>query len=222
MTWKAFFTSSIGKKFVMGFTGIFLILFLIVHVGVNACVFLNDGGETFNAAAHFMSHNWIVRFLEVGLFAGIIAHIVQGFALWRQNNAARPVKYAVKNDAVNSTWYSRSMGLLGTLLLLFLIMHLGHFWVGTKAALYVTGEDHNMYDEMKVIFAEWYWVAAYILGVTSLGWHLQHGFQSAFQTLGVNHKKYTPLIKTVGTGYTIIICIAFALMPIAFHLKWID
>lgn len=222
MTWKAFFTSSIGKKFVMGFTGIFLILFLIVHVGVNACIFLNDGGETFNAAAHFMSHNWIVRFLEVGLFAGIIAHIVQGFALWRQNAAARPVNYAVKKDKENSTWYSRSMGLLGTLLLLFLIMHLAHFWVGTKAALYVTGEDHNMYEEMKVVFAEWYWVALYLAGVISLGWHLLHGFQSAFQTLGVHHKKYTPIIQALGTGYSILIPLVFALMPLAFHFGWID
>ncbi|HAD32912.1 MAG TPA: succinate dehydrogenase, partial [Chitinophagaceae bacterium] len=78
MTWKAYFTSSIGKKLVMAITGIFLVLFLIVHAGANSCIFLNDQGETYNAVAHFLSHNWIIRFLELGLFVGIIALIVQG------------------------------------------------------------------------------------------------------------------------------------------------
>ena len=93
MTWKLFFTSSIGKKFIMAFTGLFLITFLIVHAGINSCIFLNDNGQTFNTFGHFMSHNWIVRFLEVGLFAGLILHIIQGLLLWKQNRAARPVGY---------------------------------------------------------------------------------------------------------------------------------
>mgnify|MGYP000326542498 CR=1 FL=1 len=86
MTWKNFFTSSIGKKFIMGLTGLFLITFLIVHVGVNATIFVNDGGETFNTAAHFMSHNWLLRIMEVGLFAGLILHIIQGLLLWKKNS----------------------------------------------------------------------------------------------------------------------------------------
>ena len=128
MTWKHFFTSSIGKKLTMGLTGLFLITFLIVHVGVNSCIFVNDGGETFNTAAHFMSHNWILRIMEVGLFAGLILHIIQGLLLWKQNTAARPVKYTVNNANKNSKWYSRSMGLLGTLLLFFLVIHISKFY----------------------------------------------------------------------------------------------
>lgn len=87
MTWKHFFTSSIGKKLVMGFTGLFLISFLVVHVTINSMIFLNDGGAEFNAVAHFMSHNIIIRLLEVGLFAGLILHIVQGLMLASQNNS---------------------------------------------------------------------------------------------------------------------------------------
>ena len=111
----------------MALTGLFLITFLIVHAGVNSCIFLNDGGETFNNVAHFMSHNWILRFLEIGLFAALILHIIQGLILWKQNKAARPVAYHTNKSKKNSNWYSRSMGILGTLLLLFLVMHISHF-----------------------------------------------------------------------------------------------
>src|SRR5687767_1748907 len=129
MTWKQFLSSSIGKKFTMASTGLFLVLFLIIHAGVNSCIFLNDNGRTFEAVAHFMSHNWIVRFLEIGLFAGLIIHIIQGLIVWRQNKKARPVGYYKKSDR-GSTWYSRSMGILGTLLLIFLVLHISHFFVG--------------------------------------------------------------------------------------------
>lgn len=222
MTWKQFLTSSIGKKFVMGLTGLFLITFLCVHVGVNACIFVNDGGETFNTAAHFMSHNWVVRIMEIGLFAGLLLHIIQGLLLWKQNAAARKVGYAQSAANKNSKWYSRSMGLLGTLLLLFLIMHLAHFWVGTKVEQYFGDDNHDLYQEMKGVFSQWWVVVLYVLGVGSLLFHLLHGFQSAFQTLGVNHKRYTPIIKAAGVAYSIIVCILFALMPIAMFLQWLD
>ena len=223
MTWKSFFTASIGKKFAMGLTGLFLISFLIVHAGVNSCIFVNDNGDTFNTAAHFMSHNWVVRIMELGLFAGLLLHIIQGLLLWKQNNAARPVKYD-RNDAnKNSKWYSRSMGLLGTLLLFFLIIHISKFFVDTKIALYGSGDgEHNLYLSMKEEFSKWWIVVIYIAGVASLFWHLLHGFGSAFQTLGVNHKRYTPIIKSIGIGYTVIICLLFASMPLAFYFNWIQ
>lgn len=226
MTFKHLFSSSIGKKLTMGLTGLFLVTFLIVHAGVNACIFINDGGETFNAAAHFMSHNWVIRVMEIGLFAGLLAHIVQGLLLWKQNSAARPTKYAMSAANENSKWYSRSMGLLGTLLLFFLIIHISKFFWNTKVALYAAGgandAGHNLYLEMKEEFQKWWIVLIYSLGVISLFWHLLHGFQSAFQTLGINHKRYTPLIKTIGVAYTFIICSLFLLMPIAFYFVWIQ
>ena len=210
----------------MGLTGLFLVTFLIVHAGVNACIFINDGGETFNAAAHFMSHNWVIRIMEIGLFAGLIAHIVQGLLLWKQNTAARPTKYVMSAANENSKWYSRSMGLLGTLLLFFLIIHISKFFWDTKVALYTAGgandASHNLFLDMKEEFQKWWVVLIYSLGVISLFWHLLHGFQSAFQTLGINHKRYTPLIKTIGVGYTFIICLLFLLMPIAFYFGWIQ
>ena len=179
----------------------------------------------FNTYAHFMSHNYIVRVLEIGLFAGLIAHIIQGLMLWKQNSAARPVKYAVNAASTNSKWYSRSMGLLGTLLLFFLILHISKFFVNTKIALYGNGGEndaaYNLFEEMKEYFHQLWVVIAYIAGVISLFWHLLHGFPSAFQTLGINHKKYTPIIKAAGLGFSIIVCVLFALMPLAFYLDWI-
>lgn len=222
MTWSAYFTSSVGRKIVMALTGLFLILFLIVHAGVNACIFLNDGGVTFNAAAHFMSHNYIVRFLEIGLFVFFILHIFQGLALTFSNQAKRPVKYAVNPGNATSKWYSRSMGILGSLLLIFLVIHLSHFWVGTKVSVYVTGEEHDTFKNMKEVFESPLVLVIYLVGVISLFWHLVHGFSSAFQTIGVNSPKYNGLIRNAGYVYSVIICLAFALMPISIHFGWLQ
>jgi succinate dehydrogenase / fumarate reductase cytochrome b subunit len=237
MTWKHFFTSSIGKKITMGLSGLFLILFLLVHCSINGMIFFNDQGQTFNHWAHFLGTNLITRVLEVGLFVFFFLHIIQGLVLWVQNAKARPKGYRKKDSGSNSTWYSRSMGLLGTLILLFLILHLYHFWtpsrfggmMGIHELEPTTLNDyngqpvHNLYNEMLVVFkGNLLVVIIYILGVISLAWHLMHGFQSAFQTMGWNHKKYTPLIKFVGAAYSIIIPLVFALMPVAIYMGWVN
>jgi len=216
-----FLQSSIGKKLIMGITGLFLVSFLVVHCLLNAFIFANDGGLLFNSGAHFMGTNVLIRIMEVVLFIGLIAHMVQSLILTLQNNKARPVKYAIQNGAANSKWYSRSMGLLGTLLLFFLIVHLAHFWVKSR----ITGihtEDanghENMYAIMQEVFKNIWVVIIYVLGCISLGYHLAHGFQSAFQTLGLNHPKYTPLIKTTGLWFSIIISLIFAAMPVTMYL----
>src|SRR5690606_8856205 len=132
MTWKQLLTSSVGKKFVMALTGVSLIAFLVVHVGLNACIWAGDNGKMFNTAAHFMGNTVVVRILEVGLFIGIILHIVQGLILEAQNRSRRSIGYQIPLGNRGSKWYSRSMGLLGTLILLFLIMHIYHFWTPSR------------------------------------------------------------------------------------------
>lgn len=233
MTWKQAFTSSVGKKLVMGITGISLIAFLIVHVGLNACIWANDNGEMFNKAAHFMGSTIVIRIAEIGLFAGILLHIVQGYILTAQNNSRRDVKYAVDYGNKGSKWYSRSMGLLGTLIFLFLIMHIYHFWtpsrlggVGNVKPLdevtYGTGfQMHNLYAEMIRVFQDPIIVGLYVIGVISLCYHLMHGFHSAFRTLGVHNKKYAKLISNTGYGFAIVVSLAFAMMPISIYLGWI-
>lgn len=229
MTWKETFTSSVGQKLVMGLTGIFLISFLIVHVGINACIFANDGGEMFNKAAHFMGSTVLIRIMEVGLFAGIILHIVQGYMLEAKNRAARGTSYAVSYKQ-GSKWYSRSMGLLGTLILLFLVMHLYHFWVPARFTgheampnILVGGvEMHDMYNLMKVTFESPIPVVVYTLGCISLAYHLAHGFQSAFKTVGVHNKRYNAMLVSLGYGFSIIVSLLFIAMPVAFHFGWLQ
>ncbi len=204
----------------MGLTGLFLIVFLVVHCGVNALIFMNDGGVLFNEAAEFMATNILIRTMEIVLFLGILVHIFQGLYLVFENKKARPVQYSMTNGKANSKWYSRSMGLLGTLLLIFLIIHLRHFWYVSR----LTDElniNETLFDEMKEVFTIPWVIAVYLLGMISLSYHLMHGFQSAFQTMGWNHKKYTPIIKAIGFWYSIIIPLIFSLMPIAMHLGWI-
>ena len=237
MTWKQVFTSSVGKKLVMGFTGIFLVLFLIVHVGLNACIWAaaydpTDQGQMFNKAAHFMGSNVLPRILEIGLFAGFFLHIFQGYLLTLENRKKRSIGYDVAY-ADGSKWYSRSMAILGTLLLMFLVMHIYHFWtpsrlggIGTVQPLeevYYNGiKHHNLYAEMRDVFVgNTLIVALYVLACGSLAYHLLHGFQSAFKTIGIHNKKINGLIHSVGVGFSIIVPLLFALMPLSFYFGWI-
>ena len=211
----------------MSLTGIFLISFLVVHVGVNACIWANDGGQMFNLASHFMGTTVVVRILEVGLFAGLLLHIVQGLILEVQNRSHRRTGYAVPLGNRGSRWYSRSMGLLGTLLLFFLIIHLSHFWVPSRFAELPTTdirgkEVADQYAEIVRVFQNQWVDILYILGCLSLMYHLLHGFQSAFRTLGVPNGKYISLIKGVGFGFAVIVSLAFAMMPISVYLGWVS
>lgn len=205
----------------MALTGLFLISFLVIHATINAMIFYNDGGETFSHYGHFMGTNPIIRTLEIGLVAGFLIHIVDGLMLWKSNNSARPVKYAVNGASSNSTWYSRSMGLLGTLLLLFLIMHTAHFWIPNRSNQFATGEEIDLYAKMLEIFSNGFVVLLYVLGCFSLFWHLLHGFKSAFQSLGLNHVKYNGAIAFIGAAFSVVISVLFAAMPVSMYFGWV-
>ncbi|WP_240348447.1 succinate dehydrogenase cytochrome b subunit [Longitalea arenae] len=235
MKWSEFFTSSVGKKLVMAFTGLFLISFLVVHVGINACVFADiyddtDNGKMFNKAAHFMGSSYVIRLMEIGLFIGILAHIVQGYMLEVQNRSRRKQGYAVSMGSKGSAWYKKSMTLLGTLILLFLIVHISHFWVPSRItyaetlnqATYNGVEVHDVFSKMAEVFSQPIWVILYLLGCFSLAWHLLHGFQSSFRTVGVHNKKWLALVQSVGVGFSIIVPLLFALMPLSFYFGWVN
>jgi len=142
--------------------------------------------------------------------------------LWKQNRGARKISYAKQNFPREIKWYSRYMGLLGTFLLLFLVMHLYHFWASTKHELYFNGPVVDLYQEMKIIFTNPVWFTLYMIGLVSLLFHLLQGFQSAFQTFGINHRRWTPIIKGIGVFYSVAICILFAMMPVSFMAGWLQ
>jgi succinate dehydrogenase / fumarate reductase, cytochrome b subunit len=222
-TLKKAFSSSVGKKFRMALSGLFLISFLIVHASVNALIFYNDHGKTFTLGAHFMATNPIIRTLEIVLIIGFGIHIIQGLKLWRENRKARPIAYAYrKNNTPDVKWYSKSMTLLGTLILLFLVIHTQNFWIPNRIHQFQTGEELPLYELMIEKFRNPVEVLIYLSGCFSLSWHLLHGFKSTFQSLGLSHKKYNPFILKMGYGFAVLIPLILAMMPVSIYLRWIS
>jgi len=212
-------TSTLGKKLLMSLTGLFLISFLTIHLIGNLAIFNSDDGLSFNAYAHFMSTNPLIGTVSYLLYAGIILHVVVAILLYFTNTSARPVKYKVQKSKDNSSWESRSMTLLGTLILAFILMHLKDFWWQYKhAGGYQFVDDANGNRDVYALVVETFQnpvsFGLYLIGLVTLAFHLKHGFQSAFQTLGLEHHKYTPAIKVVGLVYSIVVPVAFASMPV--------
>lgn len=227
MKWlTTYLTSSIGRKWTMGLTGLFLILFLVVHLVGNLQLLKDDGGESFNKYTYFMTHNPLIKTVSYGLYAFIILHTIQGLLLWSANRKAKGQTYAVTPKVPGVHWESQYMALLGTLILFFLIIHMGDFWFKMKFtdelitksyAGFAEGEPiKDLYARVSAAFLNPLLIAGYVIGQVVLFFHLKHGFQSAFQTLGVNHPKYTPFIKGLGLGYAILVPLGFAIIPIIF------
>lgn len=223
MNWLVkLFTSSIGKKLIMSLTGLFLVTFLAVHLAGNLQLLSSDNGKAFNIYTEFMSTNGFIQFVSKGLYFFIIAHTIQGLMLWSQNRKAKGSKYAVSSTP-NVSWASKNMALLGTFVLAFLLLHMGDFWFKIKfdpdAFQMVSYEEvgypiKDAYSKVQVSFSKAWIVGAYIIGLIALGFHLRHGFQSAFQTLGLRHPKYTPIIKGLGLTIAILFPIGFAIIPL--------
>lgn len=203
-------------------TGLFLILFLVVHLIGNLQLLWDDGGEAFNSYAYMMTHNPLIKAVSIGNYIFIVLHAIQGITLALANRGAKSKKYAVSTGDTAS-WASKNMAWLGVLILAFLCIHMGDFWWKMKFNEEALGmvnsgalghEVIDLYTRVSVAFKVWWIVAIYIIGLIALALHLNHGFQSAFQTLGLSHKKYTPLIKAMGTSYAILIPLGFAIIPL--------
>ncbi|NML66541.1 succinate dehydrogenase cytochrome b subunit [Hymenobacter sp. RP-2-7] len=212
------FTSSIGRKIIMSLTGLFLCTFLVVHLIGNFQLFKNDDGVAFNVYSHFMGHNPIIRTIEWGLVLGFGFHIYEALMLTTRNKSARSHKYDQFHAEQNSEWTSRNMGILGSIILIFLLVHLyNFFW---RARFGTLDPDINKNDDLyKLVvssFHQWWYVLLYVAAQASLGYHLWHGFRSGFQTLGLNHRKYMPLIKNFGYAFAVIVSAGFASMPLYF------
>ena len=213
-------SSSLGKKYLMALTGLFLCSFLVIHFLGNITLYTDP--VQFNEYTRFMSSNPIIRVMEIVLVAGFLTHIIDAIMLTRANKKAQPVKYAM--DKKQSSWYSRNMGLTGSVILAFLVLHLQSFWYGYKfgSPAYATDSAglpiKDMYTMVIEAFGEFWYSGLYVIAVTLLGIHLNHGFQSAFQSVGLRHKKYTPTIKMLGTAFSILISLGFISFPIYFFI----
>lgn len=207
-------SSSIGKKFIMALTGLSLILFLSVHLINN--LFLFFGKEGFNMLVSSLDAvKPLVRVAESILVLLFFFHIYNGIKLWWENRKANPDKYAVNASKDNSTFYSRTMPWTGGILLVFLITHLSTLWVQFNFGMDGT---HEYYEVIRQLFSAIIPVVLYVITMIVLGFHLNHGFQSAFQTFGWQHKKYTPLVEAIGTLVSVIYAVGFSSIPIYFFI----
>ena len=225
MNWFiAFLKSSLGRKLIMSLTGLFLIMFLIVHLNGNFQLLLDDGGEKFNLYTKFMTSNPLIKTISYLLYFFILLHTIQGLLIWRHNRAARKNRYAVPGTKT-STFAARNMAYLGMVIFIFLVIHMWQFWFQMKigGTNMITYEGHepvkDLYEIVAYAFSQWWYVVFYVVCMIFLGYHLAHGFQSAFQTLGINHKKYTPWIKGIGMIYSILVPLGFAAIPVIFYLS---
>jgi succinate dehydrogenase / fumarate reductase cytochrome b subunit len=312
MSNSVLFKSSIGKKVFMALTGLFLCTFLVGHLLGNLQLILKTGEEgrrAFNEYAYFMGHNPFIKILSYVTYAAVLIHIIDGFALTIQNRKARPVRYAYNKPAANSSSASRSMAILGTLILVFLATHMANFWWKMKVkedvplhvntvskelpqlnpvtqsqevvayninhllttsgeylpvsiqnqntkqyfnsqGMPVSGADTSFiriknvteiynrdtrlkmgeaYKDLHGLVIDFFSktknegalfaVLFYVISMIVLGYHLLHGFQSAFQSLGINHPKYNPLIKIIGTGFAVVVPFLFAIIPVIIYMN---
>jgi succinate dehydrogenase / fumarate reductase cytochrome b subunit len=202
----------------MALTGLFLILFLVIHLIGNLQLLKEDEGEAFNIYARFMTSNPIIVVISYVNYACILIHIIWAVLLTIRNRGARGSEgYAVVKNS--SPWTSRNMGILGTFIFIFLVIHLRGFWYemhwgGIPTVNYDGEEVKNLYATVDAAYSNLWFVAIYVFSMLMLAFHLWHGFVSAFQTLGVNHSKYNPLIAFVGKAFAIIVPALFALIPI--------
>ncbi|TSD64827.1 succinate dehydrogenase cytochrome b subunit [Inquilinus sp. KBS0705] len=253
---KQTFNSSLGKKLIMALTGLFLCTFLIVHLGGNLLLFNNDNGYSFNAYANFLTHFPPIEVIAYLLYLAIIVHSIYALVLTIKNRRARPVGYAVATKSPAS-WSSKNMGLLGSILFLFIVIHMGDFWYNYKYSNTIGFKEYrtNLLNGETVVsdfkpenpdferslttekdveimrvkdlharitssFSHLWYVAFYVIAMGAVSFHLLHGFQSAFHTLGWVHKKYKPIIYFFGTWlFAVIIPVGFALMPIVYYIK---
>jgi succinate dehydrogenase / fumarate reductase, cytochrome b subunit len=224
MKWLiSFLTSSLGKKVVMSLTGLFLCTFLLVHMIGNLKLFADSDGHKFNEYAEFMAHNPLIKTVSYGLYFFILLHAFQGFLIYFTNRSAvggGRRYYGKQVSPTEARIASRNMAALGTLILAFLLLHMGQFWL--KAKIIGLADGVTLYDEVKLAFTQEWVVIAYLVGLVALALHLLHGFQSAFQTLGLTHPKYTPLVKILGYAFSILVPLGFASMPIYFYVMHVN
>jgi succinate dehydrogenase / fumarate reductase cytochrome b subunit len=219
------FRSSIGRKYLMALSGLFLCTFLVVHLLGNLQLFQNDGGVAFNLYSAFMANNPLIKTIAYVNYAFILLHIIDGFYLAAQNRKARPQGYAKVDQSKSSSWSSRNMALLGTIILVFLIVHMKSFWFemkfGNMPVTTIEGQSYkDMYSVVVEAFSQPWYAALYVVSMFAIGFHLYHGFASGFQSLGIRHHRYTPAIQNLGTFlFAILIPALFAAMPVYFCLK---
>ncbi len=214
--------TSIARKVLMALSGFFLLFFLLQHFIINFSSVISEDG--FNSASHFMGTNPIIQYgLQPVLIFGVIFHLGMGIYLELQNNKARSVKYAMNKPSANASWMSRNMIYTGLMVMLFLGLHFYDFWIPEIKTKFIDGdmsgalngvEGTRYFHELQHKFVDVWRVALYCLSFVFLSLHLLHGFQSAFQSVGFSHNRYTPIIKKLGNLYAVVVPLGFVFIAL--------
>ncbi len=215
--------SSIGRKFAMALSALFLMFFLLQHFAINILSVFS--ADAFNKASHFMGTFWAVQYLlQPVLIFGVVFHFVMGFVLEIKNKQARQISYAKNNGAANSSWMSRNMIYSGLFILIFIVIHFIDFWIPELNVKYIGGDmsglnpegNFRYYHELQEKFEPMWRVALYCIGFVFLALHLLHGFNSAFQSVGANNK-YTKGLKGISKVYAIGLPLGFIFIALFHH-----
>jgi succinate dehydrogenase / fumarate reductase cytochrome b subunit len=207
------YSSSVGQKLLVGATGLFLCSFLIVHLSGNLLLFRNDGGKAFDTYSEFMSTNTGIRIMEIVLFAGFLIHIIFAVSHWISNRLSRPERYLRNRASENSALESRLTFVTGSIVFIFLVVHLRSFFVPSRFAAAGTGV--SMYELVRAAFSSPIYDGFYVVAMALLAYHLRHGFQSAFQTFGLRPGR-EKIIDWIAIIFWLLIPIGFAAMPLYF------
>lgn len=199
----------------MALTGLFLCLFLIEHLYGNLLLYYSDGGAAFNEYSHTLCHMLLIRIVEFVLFGAIIMHVLQALLITTENNKARPMGYSATPSIKGVSWFSRNMGITGSIVFFFIIVHLYNFFVPYRITQMPEGE--NLAQMVKVAFQQPLYAFLYFAGVTFLFFHLSHGFTSALHTLGMDNLHYGPAVKMAGVIFSWLMWLGFASFPVFFY-----
>ena len=215
--------SSLTKKFIMALAGLFLMAFLLVHLAINFFLIpvSENHQDIFRDASYFMTTNPVIKIMEYVLIAGFLIHIFYGVILQLQNWRARPVRYK-KEGWSHTSFFSKFMIHTGVVIFIFLVIHFMNFyfvklgWVDAPKGPARVADVHDFYAMAYNLFTNKTYSVVYIILLVLLGFHLNHALQSAFQSLGLDHNKYTPFIKALGDFYSIVVTLGFCLIPLYF------
>jgi len=208
----SFYTSSVGRKLIVGLTGLFLCSFLVFHLYINLFLFKQDAGQTFDVYSEFLATYPLLRPIEWILFGGFLIHAFIGAWLWLTNRMSRPRRYEVSKASENSSLASRVVFWTGAFVFVFLVVHINTFFVTSR----FRGTGKTMYEIVAEAFSNPVYDAFYVVALAFLAYHLKHGFQSAFQTFGLRNKRYQRVIDIVAIIFWLLVPIGFAVMPLYF------
>ena len=218
--------SSVAKKYWMAATGLFLCLFLVGHLMGNLQLFIpgEEGKLAFNEYSIFMTTNPAVRLLSYLTYFSIIFHAIDGLVLTINNQKARPVKYSYNRPDRNSTWSSRNMGILGTIILVFIIVHMANFWYRYHFGELATDSAGNrdLHGAVMFLFTDstiglWYTIG-YVLSMAAVGFHLVHGVQAATNSLGARTNRLKKFFQKIALIFAILVPALFAAIPVYIYL----